>query len=77
MPTVFEEGPYRFFFYSQDREEPPHIHVRRDDLEAKFWVDPIQLEREGGFPPHQLRDIEKIIVKRQEEILAAWYEFYS
>ncbi len=77
MPTVFWDGPYRFFFYSQDREEPPHIHVRRDDLEAKFWVDPIQLEREGGFPAHELRKIEKIIVERREEILTAWHEFYS
>jgi uncharacterized protein DUF4160 len=40
MPTVFRSGPYRFYFYSHEPNEPPHIHVDRDDLSAKFWLDP-------------------------------------
>lgn len=40
MPTVLRLGPYRFFFYSVDRGEPPHVHVRRDRGTAKFWLDP-------------------------------------
>ncbi len=49
MPTVFPSGPFRFFFYAGDGGEPPHIHVERDDCEAKFWLDPIRLERSHGF----------------------------
>ncbi len=37
MPTVKIIGPYRFFFYSGDGDEPPHIHVERDNYTAKFW----------------------------------------
>jgi len=44
MPTVLRVGPYRFFFYAGDREEPPHVHVERDDNIAKFWLDPIRLK---------------------------------
>jgi hypothetical protein len=40
---------YRFFFVSLDRSEPPHIHVRRENKVAKFWLDPVALERAGGF----------------------------
>ena len=40
MPTVLRRGPYRFFFYSSDRAEPPHVHVERDENLAKFWLDP-------------------------------------
>jgi len=36
MPTILRVGPYRFFFYSADGEEPPHVHVERDDSVAKF-----------------------------------------
>jgi len=43
MPTVLRTGPYRFFFVSLDRGEPPHIHVRRESMVAKFWLDPISL----------------------------------
>jgi hypothetical protein len=34
MPTVLRVGPYRFFFFSGDRDEPPHIHVERDENHA-------------------------------------------
>ncbi|MCI0795500.1 MAG: DUF4160 domain-containing protein, partial [Chloroflexi bacterium] len=47
MPTVLRTGPYRFFFYSGDREEPPHVPIERDDNEAKFWTDPIRLQNSG------------------------------
>ena len=40
MPTVLRSGPYRFYFYSHEPNEPPHIHVDRDDLSAKFWLSP-------------------------------------
>jgi hypothetical protein len=48
MPTVLRSGPYRFFFYAGDGAEPPHIHVERDDGEAKFWLDPVRLKRNNG-----------------------------
>lgn len=49
MPTVLNVRSYRFFFVSSDRSEPPHIHVRREDMVAKFWLEPVVLERGGGF----------------------------
>ncbi|MDP3297850.1 MAG: DUF4160 domain-containing protein, partial [Thermodesulfovibrionia bacterium] len=48
MPTVLRVGPYRFFFYAGDRDEPQHIHVERDDKIAKFWLDPVRLQSSGG-----------------------------
>jgi Domain of unknown function (DUF4160) len=38
MPTVLRNGAYRFYFYSHEPNEPPHIHVDRDRLSAKFWL---------------------------------------
>jgi hypothetical protein len=49
MPTVLRIGPYRLFFYAGDRDEPEHVHVERDDRVAKFWLDPVRLQRSGGF----------------------------
>jgi hypothetical protein len=43
MPTVLWIGPYRFFFYSRENQEPPHIHVERDDNVAKYWLEPVAL----------------------------------
>ena len=39
MPTVLKSGPYRLYFYSHDGGEPPHIHVDRERVSAKFWLE--------------------------------------
>lgn len=48
MPTVLRKGSYRFFFFAGDRNEPIHVHVEHDDKVAKFWLDPVRLQRTGG-----------------------------
>jgi hypothetical protein len=73
MPTVLPEGPYRVHFYAQDRlQEPPHVHVQRDRNEAKFWLDPVRLERGGGFPRHELRDVRRLLETHERDLPDAW-----
>jgi hypothetical protein len=47
MPTVLRTGPYRFFFVSLDYNEPPHVHIKRENKIAKFWLEPISLQKAG------------------------------
>lgn len=78
MPTVLRIGPYRFYFYGHDLiNEPPHVHIDRDDLSAKFWLDPIALAGNLGFNSRDLRKIEKIVQAHQTELLERWYIEYG
>jgi hypothetical protein len=77
MPTVLRSGPYRFFFYAGDRDEPPHIHVERDDNEAKFWLDPVRLQKSIGFARSELRRIEKLVTENRQFLLDQWNEFFN
>ena len=77
MPTVLRSGPYRFYFYSHEPNEPPHVHVDRDDDSAKFWPEPISLARNLGFRGHDLREIERIISDNQQELLEAWNGWFG
>jgi hypothetical protein len=77
MPTVLRSGPYRFYFYSHEPDEPPHIHVDRGELSAKFWLDPVQLARNFGFRAHELRAIQSIVTEQSDEFLEAWNEFFG
>ena len=77
MPTVYRNGPYRFFFYAGDGAEPPHIHVERDENIAKFWLDPVRLQRSGGFRRPELRKVEQMIREARTELLEAWNEYFS
>lgn len=76
MPTVLRSGPYRFFFYAGDSEEPPHVHVERDDCEAKFWLDPVMLARSRGFTRNEIHRIQRIVEAHQQELLERWDEFF-
>jgi len=77
MPTVLRLGPYRFFIYAGDRDEPPHIHVERDEREAKFWIDPVRLARSHGFAANEINKIEKMVVENQQALLESWNEFFN
>jgi Domain of unknown function (DUF4160) len=61
MPTALRTGPYRFFFYAGDRDEPAHVHVERDNNRAKFWLDPVRLEKRTGFRRTELRRIQRLV----------------
>lgn len=77
MPTVLRVGPYRFFFYSGDRDEPKHIHVEREDNIAKFWIDPVRLQKSGGFRRSEIIRIMNIIDEHNEQIMEAWDEYFG
>ena len=74
MPTILRDGPYRLYFYSHDLvNEPPHVHVDRDELSAKFWLNPVMLARNLGFGPAELRKIEQLVIAQGPELLEAWH----
>jgi hypothetical protein len=77
MPTVLRRRSYRFFFVSLDRSEPPHIHVRRENKVAKLWLDPVALERAGGFSRVELNEILKLVDEHRERLMRSWYAFFG
>ena len=77
MPTVLRNGPYRFFFYAGDRDEPPHVHIERDKNIAKFWLDLVRLQKSGGFSKTELNPIRKLAEKNRENLLRSWNEYFN
>ena len=77
MPTVLRDGPYRFFFYSGDRDEPIHVHVERDANRAKFWLDPVRLAESGGFSRAEIRRVEAVVREKADQLRRAWDEHFT
>lgn len=77
MPNVLRSGPFRFYFYSHETNEPPHVHVDRDELSAKFWLQPVSLARNLGFSPKELRRIQELVIQHQEQLLEAWNGYFG
>ncbi|TAJ97052.1 DUF4160 domain-containing protein [bacterium] len=53
-----------------------HIHVERDDNIAKFWLDPVRLQRSGGFDPAEIGRILKLIQENHSKLVEAWDAYF-
>ncbi len=77
MPTVLRYEAYRLYFFSHEPNEPPHVHIDRDRLSAKFWLSPVSLARNRGFNARDLRKIEVIVRENRQNLLEAWYGYFG
>lgn len=77
MPTVLVIGPYRFYFYSHEPNEPPHIHVDRDGFSAKFWLKKVSLAKNLGFRQYELSTLYELVTEYQKYLLNEWHEYFG
>lgn len=78
MPLVLRIGPYRFQFFACDRDEPPHIHVRRERRKAKFWLEPeVALAKNERFPSHELTALRRIVEENRGFFMEKWHAFFN
>ena len=77
MPTVLRIDGFRFFFYSTEGTEPPHIHIENGDNMAKFWLLPIELDDNHGFSNKEINQLRKLVTKHQEHLINSWNEYFN
>ena len=79
MPVIFRYRGFKFFFYSNEGtpREPAHIHVEKDDVEAKFWLIPeVRVAYNDGYDARTLREVLEIVEASKDRIERAWNEFF-
>jgi hypothetical protein len=77
MPTILRVDGYRLFFYSNERAEPPHVHVAAGSAIAKYWLADGALAAARGFPPHELAVIARIIRCHRGLLEERWHEYFG
>jgi hypothetical protein len=80
MPVVFRERGFKFFFYSNEGNprEPAHIHVEKDEVEAKFWLKPqVRVAYNDGYDARILRVLLEIVEANKDRIERAGDEFFN
>lgn len=77
MPTVLRIGRYRFHFYSDEGQEPPHIHVRCSEGECKFWLEAVMMAANRGIRPNDLREIERLVFEHRDQLVEAYDEYHG
>ena len=77
MPTIFRKLGFRFFFYSDEGNEPPHIHVEKGEGRGKYWIDPVEKEYMENFNRQDEKKVDNIVHEKQNYFKKRWYEFFS
>ena len=77
MPAILRSGPYRFYFYSHEPNEPPHVHVDRDKASRKVWLSPVALASSLGFRASELLEVERLVSANKAILLKSWEEFHG
>jgi hypothetical protein len=77
VPSILRVGPYRFFFYAGDRDEPPHVHIDRDGDIAKIWLSPVRLQNSGGFSRSEINRLVAIVQDYKTQLLEAWNDYFN
>lgn len=78
MPTILRQDGFRFFFYSNEGNEPIHIHVKKGDGEGEVWLEPnIEVDYLLGFTPREQRKLLSIIDNNIETIRNSWNDYFN
>jgi hypothetical protein len=77
VPTLLRIEGFRFYFFSDERQEPPHVHVRKGDSVAKLWLRPADLVFARGFNRTELRRVRELTFERQVFFIERWNEYFG
>ena len=77
MPTILRIGRFRFFFYSSDRAESPHVHVEAGSGIAKFWLNPVRLAGSRGMARHELSRLQQLVVDHRGSLVRQWHAYFN
>jgi hypothetical protein len=77
MPTVLRLGPFRFYFYSHEPNEPLHVHVDRAEATIKIWLEPVEVAKSRGFRAHEIGGIVAMVEEHRMQLLEAWHEHFG
>lgn len=77
MPTVLRIGAFRFYFYSHEPNEPPHVHVDRGEATIKVWLEIITVAKSRGFRAHEIGGILAMVQDHRQMLLEAWHDYFG
>ncbi len=77
MPTILHIYGYRFFFFSNEGFENPHIHVESGDNYAKFWLKPVSLASSFGYNSSEITNLRKLVKQQEQLFWEKWHEYFA
>jgi hypothetical protein len=77
MPTILRIDGHRFLFFSNEGDEPPHVHVETAEKAAKFWLRPVVLAYSRGYSSPDQSLLRGLVVEHCELFEGRWHEYFD
>ncbi|HRE41993.1 MAG TPA: DUF4160 domain-containing protein [Ignavibacteria bacterium] len=81
MPEVFRKNGWRFFFYSNEGNEPIHIHCQNSEKTCKFFIDiklkELYLADSKNVSNSDISKVKKMIIDNLDVIILKWNEHFK
>jgi Domain of unknown function (DUF4160) len=77
MPTIFRDFGLRFFFYSDEGIEPPHVHIEKGDGRGKYWLDPVEKAYMHRFNKQEERQVRYIVEQKRMIFKNKWHDYFD
>ena len=77
MPTIHRENGYRFYFFSHEPNEPPHVHIDKGEATIKVWLASLKIAKSRGFRAHEISGIIDLVKDHQTTFTEKWHEHFS
>lgn len=77
MPTIYRENGFRFYFFSHEPNEPPHVHIDKGEATIKIWLGSLEVAKSRGFRAHQISGIISVVSEHQMLFTEKWHEYFG
>ncbi len=77
MPTVLRQDGFSLYFYSNEPNEPPHIHVDKGDATIKDWVTDLEVTKSRGFRADEISGIMNMVREHRAMLMEKWHEYFG
>ena len=77
MPTILRIGGYRFYFFSHEPNELPHVHIDKAGATMKVWLEDLRVAKSRGFRAKERNAILANVVEHRAKMLEAWHEYFD
>jgi hypothetical protein len=77
MPTILRLNGFRFYLFSHEPNEPPHIHVDKGNATIKVWLDTLEVAKNRGFRAHEIAGIIAMVRDHQALLMEKWHEHFG
>lgn len=76
MPTIHRQSGYRFYFYSHEPNEPPHVHIDKGEATIKVWLGNVEVAKSRGFRAQEISGIIEMVSEQQAMLTEKWHEYF-